>query len=153
MPILLQRGLGWGVKSLHFSQTPSEAYSIGLGTMLCRVRLKEPSEWTTLILQFLNRVRPSLLSLLFACFKFEIEKLKKSTKRIAKKLPFCGAHSVQDTCLKVPPHTHTIWAQLLSNRINPPTLSRCRSGRKQILILQCNLKCQVTTLAMKGDGD
>lgn len=107
MPILLQRGLGWGVKSLHFSQTPSEAYSIGLGTMLCRVRLKEPSEWTTLILQFLNRVRPSLLSLLFACFKFEIEKLKKSTKRIAKKLPFCGAHSVQDTCLKVPP-PHTL---------------------------------------------
>lgn len=43
-------GAGVGRSSLHFSQTPSEAYSIGLGTMLCRARLKEPSEWTALIL-------------------------------------------------------------------------------------------------------
>lgn len=52
-------GLG-GLENLNCLQAPREVNTGGLGTVLCRARLSEPSQWTTPILKFQNRLGQSL---------------------------------------------------------------------------------------------
>lgn len=86
--------VGWGGASdLHISQRLGKANFIGLGT-LQSWGLRTPKMGHS---NLPNRVRSPLLSLVSACFKFEMEKSKRMTKGIVEKLSFggsCGALTV-----------------------------------------------------------
>lgn len=83
--ILIEQG--WdGASDLHISQSRGKANSIGLGTL---------RSWGLRTLKIghsnlPNRVRSPFLSLVFSCFKFEMEKSKRTTKRIVERLSFGG---------------------------------------------------------------